>query len=384
MTHKIDQSIIRNQNRAHILKAFRANQIIQKKDLVEHLNLSITTVTTITKQLLDEGLIEMVGFSESTGGRKPLVFQFIKDASVAFGVDISPHTMHIIMVNLCSEIIDQEKMTYEDTPIKDLLESLKGMIHAMLKKHQYTMDRCLGVGLSLPGIVDSDQKQLIHAPNLNTHVYDFQSFSQMLGCEVFVENEANVAAFAELILGDARAVDHAVFVSISEGVGCGIISDHKVVKGTYHKAGEFGHMRVSSAPHTCRCGRSGCWELYASESALLNAYRQHSDNPKLELDDFFAAYEKDEHEVQGILKAYLEDLMVGVENIMLGLDPQVIIIGGKIISRLRHAVPDLNVLLKERHHTIFSAENKVMFSQMSPFSALVGSSLLPLKEMFGF
>ena len=83
----IDYSMIKNQNRSRILRAFREKNIIQKKELSDLLGLSITTVTTNARQLLEEGLIEEVGIAESTGGRKPVVFKFLKSAKVSFGVD---------------------------------------------------------------------------------------------------------------------------------------------------------------------------------------------------------------------------------------------------------------------------------------------------------
>lgn len=380
----LDQSIIKTLNRSRILRAFRENEIIQKKELADALRLSITTVTTNTNQLLEEGLIEETGIAESTGGRKPVVFQFLKNAKVTIGVDISPHQVKMILSNLSSEVIDVVSWRNEIFDMDKTLEKIEVEVNRLLERNHYLIKDCLGIGLSLPGLVDAENNRLVHAPNLVVKDYDFSKLQSRLGMKIFMENEANVAAFAELILGAAENNNNAVYVSITEGVGCGIISDHKVAKGTYNKAGEFGHMRISDRPLSCSCGRSGCWELFSSERALLRIYEEKSGVKLDAIEAFFEKYHEGSSAAIETLKTYLDYLLVGVENIMLGLDPEVVIIGGDIVRYLREFEPMIEGYLEQNHTNLLSRDNKLVLSSLAPQSALLGAALLPLVEMFGY
>ncbi|HSN67291.1 MAG TPA: ROK family transcriptional regulator [Fusibacter sp.] len=380
----IDYSIIKSQNRSLILRAFREKNIIQKKELSDLLGLSIPTVTTNTRQLLEEGYIEEVGIAESTGGRKPVVFKFLKSAKVSFGVDLSPQTATVIMTNLASEIIAQNKISVLGMSLDAILETIHSTVDEMLKAHKYQKNDCVGIGLSLPGVVDDARHMLINAPNLHVKNYDFSRFETTLGLDVFIENEANASAFAELTMGTAVNIDDAVYISITEGLGCGIIAGHKVTKGTFNKAGEFGHMRISEQDITCSCGRRGCWEIFASENALFKHYAGLSGEVISDLESFFAQYDAGNPLAKLTLSRYLDNLLIGIENIMLALDSEIIIIGGEIAQYLRALGPQIEDYLEKNHSNILSRDNKIVFSILAPQSAAIGSSLLPLKEMFGY
>lgn len=380
----IDYSIIKNQNRSLIMRAFREKNIIQKKELSDLLGLSITTITTNTRQLLEEGYIEEVGIAESTGGRKPVVFKFLKSAKVSFGVDLSPQTATVIMTNLASEIIEHHKISILGMSLDAILEAIQSSVDEMLKAHNYHKEDCVGIGLSLPGVVDDAKHMLINAPNLHVKNYDFSHFKKTIGLEVFIENEANASAFAELTMGTAVNIDDAVYISITEGLGCGIIANHKVTKGSFNKAGEFGHMRISEQDITCSCGRRGCWEIFASENALFKHYAGLSGEVISDLESFFAQYNAGNPLAKLTLSRYLDNLLIGIENIMLALDSEIIIIGGEIAQYLRALGPQIEDYLEKNHSNILSRDNKLVFSILAPQSAAIGSSLLPLKEMFAY
>lgn len=380
----IDYRIIKNQNRSLIMRAFREKNIIQKKELSDLLGLSITTVTTNTRQLLEEGYIEEVGIAESTGGRKPVVFKFLKFAKVSFGVDLSPQTATVIMTNLASEIIAQNILSVIGLSMDEILEAIQITVDEMLRAHNFQKEDCVGIGLSLPGVVDDARHMLINAPNLQVKNYDFSHFESNIGIDVFIENEANASAFAELTMGTAVNIDDAVYISITEGLGCGIIANHKVTKGSFNKAGEFGHMRISEQDITCSCGRRGCWEIFASENALFKHYAGLSGEVIDDLESFFAQYDAGNPLAKLTLSRYLDNLLIGIENIMLALDSEIIIIGGEIAQYLRALGPQIEDYLEKNHSNILSRDNKLVFSILAPHSAAIGSSLLPLKEMFGY
>lgn len=381
---KINQKQIKITNRANILRAFREYDIVQKNDLVQMLDLSITTVTSNTNILLEEGFIKRIGIAKSTGGRKPVVFQFIKDAYVSFGVDILPHKVDIILADLSSNVLDKVSFVILNDDMDKILNTIEKNIAALLLKHDIIISQCVGIGLSLPGIVDEEQNILINAPNLHVENYSFEKFESSLGIKVYIENEANVAALAELILGEAKNTGDVIYISITDGVGCGIITNGSVSKGSFKKAGEFGHMRISDKNIRCSCGRKGCWELFASERALLNNYKTITGEVIKDLETFFLRYSEGDQNTKEALRIYFDYLSIGIENIILGLDPEKIIIGGEISKYLVKIEPFINEYMKRNHSILESNENQIVLSRLAPQSSVLGGSLLPLKDMFGF
>ena len=140
--------------------------------------------------------------------------------------------------------------------------------------------------------------------------------------KVFIENEANVAAYAETIEGKHTNMSNVVYVSITEGVGTGIIIDNQIYKSKHKKAGEFGHMRVSDENIKCNCGRTGCWELFASKRALFKYYKESTGVRVSSLDNVFKRSNLSDPKVKVAINKYLDHLFIGIENIVLGLNPE--------------------------------------------------------------
>jgi predicted NBD/HSP70 family sugar kinase len=377
---KLEQSQIKSKNRAMILNAFRNNDYLQKQDLVKMLGLSITTVTSNINELLELGLVQKKGIAESTGGRKPLVLELAKASRFTIGIDISPHKISLVFMNLMSEIIYKEVMSYENMNLQHILDQTQTRIMVLIKEQNFDKENCLGVGLSLPGIVDEAELTLINAPNLNPDKYDFKAFQESIGLPLFIENEANIAALAEIHLGKAKSHDNIVFLSLTDGVGCGIVVSNKVFKSSYKRAGEFGHMRISDDDILCSCGRTGCWELFASERALLRF--SHEQDMKVDsIHQFFEHYESEK--AQNSLEKYYHYLSLGIENIMLALDPEQVIIGGEIAYELRQRNISIGSKINLNSSILSFDSDIVVMSDMTPNSSVIGASLLPLIELFG-
>ena len=121
-----------------------------------------------------------------------------------------------------------------------------------------------------------------------------------------------------------------VYISITEGLGTGIIINDHIYKSSHKKAGEFGHMKVSDEDRRCNCGRTGCWELFASKKALFRYFKESTGSQPEDLVEVFRRLEAGEPEVEQAVKHYMQQLFIGIENIILGLNPEYVIIGGEL------------------------------------------------------
>lgn len=379
----LTQDQIREINRANIIKIIRQQGEITKLDLAAALKLSIPTITANANQLIEEGLVETAGMAVSTGGRKPVILKFVENARYSFGVNISPDRVDLLLINLNGDRIAEASFpSSRDEHFSDVLNRIEQEIEGMLKSAQIDKQKVSGIGISLPGLVDEDRLILEYAPNIGVKDYDFSLFQERLQLKLHIENEANVAAFAEIEMGKIAEMRNVVCVSITDGVGTGIIIDQHIYKSSKKKAGEFGHMRVSSDGVLCNCGRTGCWELIASKKALFKNYHDFTGRKATSLEAVFSDEFFETVEVQNAIEKYIDGLFVGIENIILGLNPEYVIIGGE----LGRYSDKLMALINRSNHMKSSfveyEGTKVIFSDLKDQGSLIGAALLPFEELF--
>lgn len=379
----LTQDQIKEMNRANILKLIRQSGEITKLDLAEMLKLSIPTITTNTNQFIEEGLVEAAGVGDSTGGRKPMILKFVENARYSVGVNISPDKVDLLLTNLNSKKIMETSFTSEKGDLfSDVLDRIQIEIDAMLEARHIDKKDVSGVGISLPGLVDEDRLVLEYAPNIGVKDYDFSGFQKRLNLKIFIENEANVAAYAEIEMGKIADMRNVVCVSITDGVGTGIIIDQHIYKSAKKKAGEFGHMRVSSEPALCNCGRTGCWELIASKKALFRYYQEFTGCKVTSLAQVFAEESFNAPEVKKAIEKYIDSLFVGIENIILGLNPEFVIIGGELGKYGEKMLTLINRSNNMKSSFVEYEGTKVIFSDLKDQGSLIGAALLPFDELF--
>lgn len=379
----LTQEQIKEMNRANILKMVRRYGQLTKLDLAGALKLSIPTVTANINQMLEEGLVATAGMGSSTGGRKPVIIRLVHDALYSVGVNISPDRVDLLLMNLNGDTVAEATFPFErDERFSEILDRIEARMETLFQEHAVSRDKIAGVGISLPGLVDEDRLILEYAPNIGVKDYDFSRYEERLGLKLYIENEANVAAFAEIETGKTAAMRNVVCVSITDGVGTGIIIDQQLYKSSRKKAGEFGHMRVTCEDIQCNCGRTGCWELIASKKALFRCYTEATGRKVSTLEEVFMESELGLPEVQGALEKYIDGLFIGIENIILGLNPEYVIIGGELG---RYGRPLLELMNRSNHMKSNFVEyegSKVVFSELGDQGSLIGAAMLPFEELF--
>lgn len=381
----LSQEQIKEINRVNVINIIKKEKQITKHEIAKALGLSIPTVTTNINMLMEEGFVIEAGVAESTGGRKPVILQFNARARYSFGINISPDRISIILISLDSEPVHTVNFMYRrEYSFYDVLEMIEEEIERMLEEFHIKKDIVLGVGLSLPGLVEEDRLILDNAPNIGVRDFDFTMFQERLGIKVYIENEANVAAYAESVENSDNVMNNVVYVSITEGVGTGIIIDNHIYKSTHKKAGEFGHMRVSDENIKCNCGRTGCWELFASKRALYKYYKESTGVRVSSLDNVFIRSNLSDPKVKVAIDKYLDHLFIGIENIVLGLNPDYVIIGGELGKYKNELLGFVNQKTKLKSAYMEYEGTKIVFSELGDRGSLIGAALLPLQDVFHY
>jgi predicted NBD/HSP70 family sugar kinase len=381
----LSQEQIKEINRVNVINIIKKNNEITKNEIAHLLKLSIPTVTTNINALIEEGYVEEAGVAESTGGRKPIILKFNVNAKYSFGVNISPDRVSVVLMNLNSELLHNVCFMYRrEYSFFDVLEMIENEIFRIIKEFRILKSNILGVGLSLPGLVDEDKLILENAPNIGVKDFDFTLFQERLGLKVFVENEANAAAYAETLESKHKNMNNVVYISITEGVGTGIIIDNHIYKSTNKKAGEFGHMRISEENIKCNCGRTGCWELFASKRALFKYYKEATGVRVSSLDNIFVSGNLDEPKVKIAINKYLDNLFIGIENIVLGLNPEYVVIGGELGKYKDEMLDFVNEKNKLKSAYMEYEGTRIIFSDLGDRGSLIGAGLLPFQEVFNY
>jgi predicted NBD/HSP70 family sugar kinase len=325
---------IRSINRQIVLNYVRERAPISRAEIAHETALQRSTVSLIVNELMGEGLVEEVE-GESTGGRPPVLLRLRAADPVAVGVDLGTTKTVVATSDLAGRILKQEEFP---TP-PDAGEALERVIVCIRRLIGRSASSVEGIGMSLPGLVDTDMGRALFIPYFKWRDLEVKrEVGAALGLPVTVDNDANAAALAELWFGNQGVSDvrDFIMVLVAEGLGTGIVIDGQVYRGEGGAAGEFGHMTLGSgAPVACATGSRDCWEAFASERAALARYeglRRRTGGRRP--DDFAQLISYALNGEEAAKTALLETaryLGVGIANLIKGLSPEAVVVGGKIV-----------------------------------------------------
>lgn len=287
-----------------------------KVELAKVLNLSMPTVLGNVNELMDRGVVTELGELESTGGRKAVLLGLKEDYRYAMGIDITASHLGMVLVNLGGGVAAQERFRIKFAPeisyYSRVAELLRGFYGGKVEE-----SRILGVGVSLPGIINQKEGLLVRSHALQLENYSLKMMEQILALPVYFENDANAAMLAE---NPGRLRD-SVYLSLNNTLGGAVCIGGELFCGQGRRAGEFGHMILKPGGKKCYCGKAGCADAYCAASVLTRGGRES-------LGEFMEAVSTDP-EAAGRWQEYLEDLAVLISNLRMSFDTD-IILGGEV------------------------------------------------------
>ncbi len=317
-------------NRDIVLEIIHENQPISRAELSRVSGLQRSTVSQIVEQLLREKWVREGAQASSARGRRPTLLGLNEDLLV-IAVDIHPRKATIATVDLNGSFLSRSLV-----PItRDPEASTRLIIDCISRMRQSIQGKLIeGIGICLPGRIDPVTERLIFAPNLRWRNFDLKgSIEKKLKLPVNMENAATACLLAELIFGNLDGHRDVVVVTISEGVGAGVLANGRVISGFHGMAGEFGHIPMDPSGPICACGRTGCWEVFASCPAALRYYRELV--PASGAISFYEllnqAESGNEKAAQAVAKQ-AEAIARGLLPIITGLAPSMILIAGDVTS----------------------------------------------------
>jgi N-acetylglucosamine repressor len=331
---------IRDINRQIILNYVRERAPISRAEISHQTALDRSTVSHIINELKTLGLVNEAE-GPSTGGRPPLLLRLRTKGPVAIGVDLGTQRTVVASSDLAGRVLDRESFT--TNPDSD--KTLKRIIDCCRKLMRKKDARIEGIGISLPGLVDHESGIVHFIPHFKWRSWPVaEKVRRATGVPVTVDNDANAASLAELWFGlpEIRDSRDFIMVLVEEGLGTGVVFDGQVYHGEAGAAGEFGHTTIGTgAPTTCAGGSRECWEAFASERAALARYKiLKADSADQTSFDQLVKQALDGDQVAS--EALLETahyIGVGIANLLAGLSPSTVIVGG-IIARAWPLIAD--------------------------------------------
>ena len=348
----------RAMHRSNILALIRTMGLISRTDLARETGLSQASVTGVTADLIKEGLIEEKQAGAYEGGRRPTLLAIRPDGVHVVGVNLAIDQIRVVIVNFQAELKAAHTILLDNDYYapEEIVDLMVQAIQACIWEANFSKDQIAGVGVGIPGPVDSKRGIVKFLPNYGWEEISLkQMLQQRINHPVFMDNSSNNLAIAEYWYGSAKGMDNFLVVTLENGVGAGMVVNGQLVRGNSGIASEFGHMCAEVGGPICRCGRSGCIEAFAGNYAILREARNligkghwsSSDKAPGEIgfEDVLVELKCGNEALEKVYSKAGMILGVGIYNLMTLLNPELVIITGK-------GVQAGNTLFKHMFHSI--------------------------------
>jgi predicted NBD/HSP70 family sugar kinase len=378
--------VIRKWNLSIIFKAIRKQGPISRIELTEITGCSAGTVSNHVRTLIKKGFVIETKKGISSGGRKPIQLMINPHKAYIFSIEIEVNQIKIVMFDLEIKVITKSiiPITYKDD-YKKTLEQVFFEMDKMREEKNLKLDNLLGIGVAVPGLIDKEKGILEFAPNLGwKNVYILKIFKDKFNLPVILDNEAKAAAIGEREFIYPK-MDNMVFISINEGIGCGVILNGELYRGASGNAGEFGHIIIDTNGPECHCGNRGCWETLASESYIVNRYLKSSNsNKELTKEKIYQLGKNGDKKIIEIFNEAGKNIGVGLVNIVNGLSPELLVIGGGIVEIKDYVYEEIIKKLEESALSISYKKVEIKFSELAGLAAVYGMADLIINERIKF
>lgn len=383
--------------RKRIIRSLYYNGTLSNLEIGRQLFITPPSVNLLLKGLIDEGIVGITGHGSSKGGRKPRMYGLVKDFAYVLAVDMDQYYTRLAIFNLHNENItppkviplklDNEKQTF-DTLITEIQE--------LMRSSKIERSKFLGVGLSMPGLVNTKLGVNYTFLNFGSSKSLQQLIEEKLHIPVYIENDASVLALGESKFGLAKGVSNALVIKMNWGVGLGLILNGSLYRGSAGMAGEFSHIPTVDNGIICSCGKQGCLETETSAIVLAKLAKEgiregklstlkNMVNEDLERIDsgmvVKAASMGDQYSVQ-ILSLVGFNLGKGIAILIHLFNPELIILGGSMARANQYLMVPIQQALNKYCIPRIHDVTRIGVSSLDDRGGLIGAVVLVMENVF--
>jgi len=379
-------------NRSILLNLIRAHQPISRADLARVMGVRRGAVSLLVNDLLAEGLVIEGATGETLRGRKPTFLYIDSRRRAVVAVDVRASRTFIQLTDLLGKAVAGIVNFPTPRDPKAFVQELADRIRQLTAQHP-DITSIEGLGVVVPGMVERSTMQILHAPTLGwRNVQLREPLAAATGLSVQIENSGRACVLAQAwAVRDGSAPGDLVFVSVSDGVGVGVMIHGELVRGAHNIAGEFGHVPLSLDGPRCSCGSTGCWEAYVSNRATLARYfgrEIESSGPgrveerAFSIEDLVARARSGDAKAVTAIQATARYLGLGLASVVNATDPARVYIGGEITAAWDLIEDSVRAALAERALTPAAATTDIRPVASHEHPRLQGAAALVASPAF--
>jgi len=396
-------NLVKAHNLQAILLSFLHNKKISRVELAKQTSLSTTTITNLTAELLEEGIIEEE-VSDSPArqqrvGRPRTMLRLIPEARFSIGVHIGIGIFRVAVTDLRANFIHNKLSDFElDSSPEEVMQDIADLIEETILDSQIDRSKIIGVGVGASGLVDYDAGVNVLSPRLGwREVPIAQLLQNHINLPVSVDNNVRCMALGEAYFGIGKDVSVLAFVYGRIGVGAGFVVNGQVFRGSGAGAGEIGHtIMLNHNGGVCTCGNVGCLETLVSERVLINKaivlakqqpesllgkYLDQTDESRTLGLIFEAACEGDDG-AKGLITELATSLGVALSNLVNVLNPELIILGGMFAQGCDHILPVAEKTMREMAFGGLGEKVRMRVTSFGWRAGVTGAAALALMSFF--
>lgn len=334
--------LARKNGRAALLSEIRRAGEVPRIELSNRTGISRATVTTITAELIQAGLVEEIPRADKQGkairGRPRVDLQINANACYVAGAKISGRVLSVVLLDFAGAQVATIATSLPANRLspEQLAQELGPAMDKLAAQAEISPDQITALGIGIGGVVDADEGLVYWSPSLNARNVPLRSLlSDALPQRVSIDNDANLVAVAEKSFGLGQSHSDFIVITIESGVGMGIILGNQLYRGARGCGAEFGHTKVHLNGALCRCGQRGCLEAYVADYALLReaatvfGSSRLPDNTNVAVEALLSAAKSGDQAAREIVERASSVFAIALANLINIFDPELIILAGE-------------------------------------------------------
>ncbi len=376
-----NQHVVKKENKALVLDTIIKRAPISRATIAQITGLNKGTVSSLVSELLDEKLINESGTGESSGGRRPVMLLLNEKAGYTISIDLGVTQILAVLTDLRGTIIIEKVQQFENDNLDVVQTHLYNLIDYMITHAPTSEYGIVGIGVGVPGVITTEGEILL-APNLGWKKVPLkQMLVDRYKLPIIIENEANAGAYGEKMYGVGQLSNELIYASVSIGIGVGLILDGNLYKGLRGFSGEIGHMTIEKDGRVCRCGNKGCWELYASEKALLEQAKELGfTHPTIT--SLIEACESGNEKAIRLFEKIGDYLGVGITNIIHIFNPEQVIIGNSMQIADAYIIPAIKKRIEQNAIGFNKDDVHIHVAKLKHHSTVLGIAAFTIENFY--
>ena len=388
--HVATRTTSRHINRQIALTLIGTHQPISRAELARRMKMRRGAVGLLVQELISEQHVVEGQTGDIARGRKPTLLHINTRNRSSVAVDIRASRTFLMLADSMGQPRSEILSLPTAREPKKCTTALAARIRQLLQAQGRSGGKCQGIGVVVPGMVDPGTGTVLHAPTLGWRNVDLRArLAAATGLPVQVENSGRACALAQVWEASnvPAPVRNLVFVSVSDGVGVGIVVNGELLRGRRNIAGEFAHMPLSLDGPRCSCGAIGCWEAHISNLATLTRYfgrapSRAAAGVQFSVDDLIGRARAGDRKAVSALRAFARYFGLGLAAIVNIIDPDRIFVGGEITTAWDLIETTVRTALAERALTPAAASVDIAIVSAEEHPRLRGAAMLVAAPRF--